>query len=175
MFYQLINLIMAKFTVNTHRQDPYKSFKFRVLWDGKVIPGISKVSGLNRVTEVIDYRDGGEVSSMKTTPGSTTFDPIVLERGLTHDPEFERWANLAFSPEGDAGMSLKNYRKDILIQLLNLQGVPVMAFKVFRCWVSEYQPISDLDAEGCSIAMERLVLQHDGWERDQAISEPQET
>jgi phage tail-like protein len=175
MFHQLISLIMAKFNVNTHRQDPYKSFKFRVLWDGKVIPGISKVSGLNRVTEVVDYREGGDAGNIKTTPGTTVFEPVILERGVTHDQEFEKWANLVFSPEGDGGVSLKDYRKDIIIQLLNLQGVPVMAFFVYRCWVSAYRPLSELDAQGNCIATERLVLQHDGWERDQAVSEPQET
>ena len=175
MFHRLINFIMSKFNVNTHRHDPYKSFKFRVIWDGKVIAGVSRVSGLNRITEVVDYREGGESSNLSNAPGATLFEPITLERGVTHDPEFERWANLVFSIQGDAAVSLKNYRKDIIIQLLNLQGTVVMAFHVYRCWVSEYQPISDLDAMSNSLAMERLVLQHDGWERDQAVSEPQET
>jgi phage tail-like protein len=166
---------MAKFNVNSHRHDPYKSFKFRVIWDGKVIAGISRVSGLNRITEVIDYREGGDGSNMRNAPGGTIFEPIVLERGVTHDAEFEKWANLVFSMQGDAAVSLKNYRKDIIIQLLNLQGSVVMAYHVFRCWVSEYQPVSDLDAHGNSLAMERLVLQHDGWERDQSVSEPVES
>lgn len=165
---------MSKFTVNTHRRDPYRSFKFRVKWDGKVIAGISKISGLNRVTEVIPYREGGDTSSFGVTPGSTKFEPITLERGVTHDPEFEKWANLVFSMEGDAGMSLKNFKKDILIELLNLNGQLVMAYKVYRCWVSEYQPLPELDANGNCVAIEKLVLQHEGWERDQDVVEPAE-
>lgn len=166
---------MAKFIVNTHRHDPYKSFKFRVLWDGKVIAGISRVSGLSRSTEVVQYREGADSSQLRTTPGSTNFEPITLERGVTHDPEFEQWANLVFSIQGDAAMSLKDYRKDILIQLLNHQGTVVMSYMVYRCWVSEYHPISELDAKGNCVAIEKLVLQHEGWERDSAVSEPSET
>ncbi|NJN24607.1 MAG: phage tail protein [Cyclobacteriaceae bacterium] len=165
---------MAKFSVNTHRHDPYKTFKFRVIWDGSVIAGISGIGGLHRITEVIDYRDGGDSSQMRTSPGLTRFEPIVLERGLTHDRAFEDWANLVFSIQGDAGTSLKNYRKDIIIQLLNLQGSVVKSYHIYRCWVSEYLPISTLDATGNEPALERLVLQHEGWERDEAVGEPAE-
>ncbi len=166
---------MSKFTVNTHRRDPYRPFKFRVKWDGKIIPGVSKISGLNRVTEVVPYRDGGDMSNLSLTPGTTKFEPITLERGVTHDTEFEKWANQVFSIAGDAGMSLKNFKKDILIELLNLQGQVVLVYMVYRCWVSEYQPLPELDANGNCIAIEKLVLQHEGWERDQAVTEPTES
>jgi phage tail-like protein len=166
---------MAMFNVNTHRFDPYKSFKFRVKWDGKYIPGISKISPLTRMTETVIHREGGDPSKFRISPGTTKFEPIILERGLTHDTAFEDWANLVFNISGDAGTSLKNYKKDIVIELLNLQGTLVMAFIVYRCWVSEYQPIPELDANDKCVAIEKIVLQHEGWERDTSITEPQET
>lgn len=166
---------MTSFTVNVHRFDPYKKFKFRVKWDGRYVADVSRVSALRRRTEAIVHREGGDPSQSRISPGATTYDPIVLERGVTHDPEFENWANLVHNIQGDAAMSLKNYRKDIMIELLNQQGVVVKAYKVYRCWVSEYEALSELIANENGIVLERLVLQHEGWERDIDVSEPAET
>ena len=166
---------MTMFSVNTHRFDPYKNFKFRVKWDGKYVAGVSKVSALIRTTEVVTHRDGGDPSISRVSPGRTTFEPIVLERGVTHDPDFEDWANMVFNIQGDAGMSLKDYKKDIVIELLNLQGVVVKRFIVYRCWVSEYQSLPELDANNKGVAIERIVIQNEGWERDTDVSEPQES
>ena len=165
---------MTMFSVNTHRFDPYKNFKFRVKVEGKYIPGITKISPLTRITESVSHRDGGDANTFRYSPGTTTYEPIVLERGLTHDSTFEDWANEVFSID-DSNISLKNYKKDIIIELLNLQGTVVMAFVVYRCWVSEYQSLPELDAKGKSIAIEKIVLQHEGWQRDTEVHEPQET
>ena len=167
--------IMTQFSVNVHRFDPYKNFKFRVKWDGHVVAGISKVSALRRCTEVVEHREGGEPSTFRLSPGTTSFEQIVLERGVTHDTAFETWANQVHSVEGDAAMSLKDFRKDIMIELLNLQGTPVKAYRVYRCWVVEYQALPDLEANKNGIAIERLVLQSEGWERDMSVVEPSET
>jgi len=166
---------MGIFTVNAYRLDPYQTFKFRIKWDNNYIPSILRVSPLRRVTESVSHRAGSEPSHPHVTPGITRFEPIVIERGLTHDAAFEKWANLVFNLQGDAAMSLRDYRKDIAIELLNHQGVIVMAFKVYRCWVSEYQALSDLETVAGCPAIERLVLQHEGWERDTSVSEPHET
>ena len=166
---------MTMFSVNTHRQDPYKNFKFRVKWDGQYIPAITKVSPLVRTTDAVVVRAGNDASHSHISPGATTFAPITLERGLTHDPAFEQWANKTFDLGGDAGMSLRDYRKDVIIELFNLQGALVMAYQVYRCWVSEYQALPALDANANCVAIERIVLQHEGWERDHAVSEPTET
>ncbi len=166
---------MTSFAVNVHRFDPYKNFKFRVKWDGRYVADVSRISPLSRRTEAIVHREGGDPSKSRISPGATTFEPIVLERGVTHDPEFENWANLVHNVQGDAAMSLKNYRKDIIIELLNQQGTVVKAYKVFRCWVSEYEALSELTANENGVVLERLVLQNEGWERDIAISEPTET
>ena len=166
---------MTAFPVNPHRLDPYKSFKFRVILDGKVVAGVSKVSALKRTTETVLWRDGAFASHFLTAPGPTGFEPIVLERGITHDPTFEDWAELAYSRAGDAAMSLRNFRKDMRIDLLNEQGNVALSYMVYRCWVSEYQALPDLDANGTAVAIERIVLQHEGFERDRAVSEPEET
>lgn len=166
---------MAEFTVNTHRFDPYKSFKFRVLVDGRVIPGISKVSPLKRTTEPVVWRSGASLSKMSVAPGKTRFEPITLERGVTHDTTFEDWANQVFNLQGDGAISLKNQRKDMVIDLQNLAGQTVLRYQVFRAWVSEYQALPELDATGeNAVAIERIVLQHEGWERDTAVVEPVE-
>lgn len=166
---------LAHFPVNPHRLDPYKSFKFRVKWDGRYVAGISKVSPLKRTTEVIRFREGGAPSGSRKSRGRTEREPITLERGVTHDPEFERWANLAFNRAGDAAMSPKNFRKDLVIELLNEQGNVVLAYRVYRAWVSEYVALPELDANGAAVAIESIRLEHEGWERDPDVKEPAET
>lgn len=163
------------FVVNPHRQDPYKNFKFRVMLDGKPVAGVSKISGLKWFTEVVIHREGGEHSVQHVSPGMTKYEPITLERGITHDHEFEEWANLVHNIQGDASMSLKNFRKDITIELLNLQGTVVLRYEVYRCWVSCYQALPELDANANAVAIETIVLQNEGWERDTAVPEPSET
>jgi phage tail-like protein len=166
---------MAEFPINTHRIDPYKNFKFRVKWDGQVVAGVSKVSALKRSTEVVSHREGGDISTQRHSPGASKFEPITLERGITYDPEFEKWANLVYSTEGDGAVSLLGFRKDILIDMLNLQGTVVKSYRVFRCWVSEYTAQPEFDANANAIAFETIVLQNEGFERDEAVVEVLET
>lgn len=167
---------MAQFTVNPHRFDPYKNFKFRVMWDGRYVAGISKISALKRTTEVLKFREGGDPSSTRKSPGRTEYEPITLERGITHDPEFEQWANKIWKLGGGAGgeVSLKDFRKDILIEIYNEAGQKVVAYKVYRCWVSEYQALPDMDANSDAIAIQYIKLENEGWERDLSIVEPTE-
>ena len=166
---------MAQFSVNTHRFDPYKNMKFRLKWDGRYVAGVSKVSALKRSTEVVTHREGGDPSTSRHSPSLWKFEPITLERGITHDVDFESWANLIYHTDGDAAISLKNFRKDITIELLNEQGKVAKAYKIFRCWVSEYQALPELDANGHAIAIEHMVLQNEGWVRDTDVPEPAET
>jgi phage tail-like protein len=166
---------VAQFSVNTHRFDPYKSFKFRIKWDGRYVAGVSKVTALKRSTEPVSHREGGDPSTPRLSPSSWKFEPVTVERGVTHDVEFEAWANKVHDTDGDAAMSLKEFRKDITIELLNEQGQIAKAYKVFRCWVSEYTTLPDLDSNTNTIAIESMVLQNEGWERDEAVPEPTET
>jgi phage tail-like protein len=166
---------MAQFSVNTHRFDPYKNFKFRLKWDGKYVAGVSKLSPLKRTMEAITWREGGDPSRLRMSPSVQKHEPLTLERGVTHDTEFENWANSVNHPGGDGGMSLKNFRKDIYIELLNEAGQVAKAWQVYRCWVSEYSTLSEMDANGNAVAIETIVLQNEGWERDLSVPEPTES
>jgi phage tail-like protein len=171
---------MAEFTVNPKRFDPYKNFKFPVKWDGRYVAGVSKVSGLRRTTEVIRHRirhrEGGDPSTSRKSPGLTEFAPITLERGVSHDPEFENWANKVWNLGAGPGaeVSLKDFRKDIVLELYNEAGQVVIAYKIYRCWVSEYEILPDLDANANAVAIEHITLENEGWERDQSVKEPVE-
>jgi phage tail-like protein len=167
---------MAQFTVNALRFDPYKNFKFRVKWDGRYVAGVSKVSTLKRTTEVVKHREGGDASSSRKSPGRTEYEAVTLERGVTHDPEFEKWANKVWNYASGLGaeVSLKDFRKDIIIELYNEAGQLALAYKVYRCWVSEFQSLPDLDANANAVAIERLKLENEGWERDYEVAEPSE-
>jgi phage tail-like protein len=167
---------MAQFTVNQNRFDPYKNFKFRVKWEGKYVAGISKVGMLKRTTEVVKHREGGDPSSSRKSAGRTEYDAISLERGVTHDTEFERWANKVWNYGSLLGSesSLKDFRKDVIIELYNEAGQLVIAYKVYRCWVSEFQALPDLDANANAVAIQSIKLENEGWERDYEVSEPTE-
>ncbi len=167
---------MAQFTVNPHRFDPYKDFKFRIKWDGRYVAGISKVSPLVRKTEVVIHREGGDPSSSRKSPGRTEYAPIELERGVTHDLEFEKWANKVWNYGSGLGaeVSLKDFRKDIILELYNEAGQLVMAYKIYRCWVSEFQALPELDANKGAVAIQKLTLENEGWERDYEVKEPTE-
>lgn len=167
---------MPSFSVNPHRFDPYKQFKFRVRWDGRYVAGVSRVSPLRRRTHAVGHREGGDPSSPRRSPGLTSFDPITLERGRTHDADFEQWANKVWNLGAGLGteVSLRDFRKDITIELYNEAGQKVMAFNVFRCWPSEYVALGELEANGGALAFESLTLEHEGWERDYEVTEPQE-
>ena len=168
---------MAQFSVNTHRFDPYKNFKFRVKWDGRYVAGISKVSALKRTTEVVTHREGGDPSSSRKSPGRTEYEAITLERGVTHDPEFLQWANKVWNYGSGLGaeVSLKDFRKDVvIIEVYNEAGQLALAYNVYRCWVSEFQSISDLDANANAVAIQTIKLENEGWERDYEVGEPTE-
>lgn len=167
---------MAQFTVNAQRFDPYKNFKFRVRWDGRYVAGVSKVGALTRTTEVVSHRDGGDPSSSRKSPGRTDYAAITLERGVTHDPNFEQWANkVHMHGAGLASeLSLRDFRKDIVIEVYNEAGQLAIAYKVFRCWVSEYQALPELDANANAVAIQHIKLENEGWERDVDVPEPTE-
>jgi phage tail-like protein len=165
----------SEFVVNAYRYDPYKNFKFQLRWDGKTVAGVCKCSSLKQSTEVVSHREGGDPSTSRVTPSVWKYEPITLERGVTHDLAFEQWAALIWSVGGDAEISLKNFRKDINLDLLNEQGVIAKSYKIFRCWVSTYQALPDLDANAHAVAIEQMILQNEGWERDTSVPEPTQT
>lgn len=166
---------MAQFTVNTQRFDPYKNFKFRVKWEGRYVAGVSKVSALKRTTEVVSHREGGDPSTSRKSPGRSEFEAVTLERGVTHDTEFERWANKVWNLGSGLGSEVsKDFRKDVILEVYNEAGQVVLAYKIYRCWVSEYQALPDLDANANEVAIQTLKLENEGWERDYDVTEPTE-
>jgi phage tail-like protein len=164
------------FPANAHRHDPYRTFKFQILIDGQPVAGLRKMTALKKTTEAVDWRTGGDPTHVRKLPGGTKYEAITLEQGLTHDPVFEQWANLVNNIDGDAAMSLKNFRKDIAINVLNLQGSVAISYQVKRAWVSEYQALPDFDAGTTNtVGIQTIKLEHEGWDRDEAVAEPAES
>ena len=166
---------MAKFTANSLRYDPYRGQKFRIKIDNIYVAGLSKCSALKKTTEMVEWREGGDPSTTHKLPGKTKYDPITLTAGVTHDTTFEAWANLVNNFQGDAAMSLKNFRKNISIEVYNEATQKVLAYNVYRCWVSEYQALPELDASANAVMIQIIKLENEGWERDTAVTEPTET
>jgi phage tail-like protein len=167
---------VPEFAVNPSRFDPYKNFKFRLKWDGRYVAGVSKMTALKRTTEVVKHRSGGDPSSSRKAPGRTEWEPVTLERGVTHDREFEQWAAKVWNLGAGLGaeVSLKDFRKDISIEVYNEAGQKVLAYNVFRCWVSEYQSLPDMDANANAVAIQTIKLENEGWTRDVEVPEPAE-
>ncbi len=167
---------MADFTVNATRFDPYKNFKFQLKWDGQYVAGVSKCSALTRTTEVVKHREGGDPNTSRKMPGRSDYKAITLERGVTHDPVFEQWAAKVWQVGAGLGseISLADFRKDIILDFYNEAGQLAISYKIYRAWVSEYQALPDLDANANAVAIQHLVLEHEGWERDTSVTEPKE-
>ncbi len=164
------------FAVNAYRYDPYRTFMFQVIIDGRVVAGLKKMSVLKKTTEAVKWRTAGDPTHERILPGGTSYEPITLEQGLTHDPVFENWANLVNNIQGNAAMSLKDFRKDIILNVLNLQGNVAISYKIYRAWVSEYQALPEFDATTMNaVGIQHIILQHEGWERDKSVNEPTET
>jgi phage tail-like protein len=166
---------MAKFTVNPQRYDPYRNFKFRIKIDNVYVAGMNKCSALKKSTEMVEWREGGDPSTTHKLPGKTKYDAITLTSGVTHDTTFEDWAQLVNNFQGDASMSLKNFRKNITIDVFNEADQPVLSYNLYRCWVSEFQALADLDANANAVLIQTIKLENEGWERDKAVAEPTET
>ncbi|MBC9208862.1 phage tail protein [Roseomonas aerophila] len=167
---------MAQFTVNAQRFDPYKNFKFRLKWDGRYVAGVSKVGALKRTTEVVKHRDGGDPSTSRKSPGRSEYEALTVERGVTHDTEFEKWANKVWNQGSGLGaeISLRDFRKDMILEVYNEAGQLAIAYRLYRCWVSEFQALPELDANANAVAIQSLKLENEGWERDYEVVEPTE-
>jgi phage tail-like protein len=167
---------MAEFTVNAQRFDPYQNFKFRLKWDNRYVAGISKCSALKRTTEVVKHRDGGDPSTSRKSPGRTEYEAITLERGVTHDLDFEAWAAKVWQIGAGLGaeVSLASFRKDVILDFFNEAGQLAISYKIYRAWVSEYQALPDLDANANAVAIQHIKLENEGWERDVSVTEPTE-
>ena len=165
------------FPANSHRYDPYRTFKFQIVINGRTVAGLTKMGALKRTTEAVKWRAAGDPSNQRVMPGGSAFEQVQLEQGLSHDPVFEEWANAVNNVrDGDAGMSLVNYRRDVVITVLNLQGVPAISYQLRRAWVSEYQALPEFDANNMNtVGIQMITLQHEGFVRDEAVAEPSET
>jgi phage tail-like protein len=164
---------MAEFTVNPTRYDPYKFFNFKVKWDGVYVAGMSKMSALTRTTAPVSHRVGGLPAYARLSPGLTTYTPVTFERGVTHDPAFEAWANKV-SSYGAPGISLPDFRKDIIVDLFNEAGQLAISYHLYRCWVSEYSAVPALDAGTAAVSIQTIKIENEGWERDASVLEPKE-
>jgi phage tail-like protein len=162
------------FLVNAHRLDPYKNYKFRVLLENKPVMGVSKVGSLKRTTEVVKHRSGGENSIDHKSPGRTSYEGLSMERGVTHDLEFERWANMVHNIDGDPAMDLAGYKKDLTLEVMNEKGQVALRYFLYRCWVSEFTALPDLDANANAVAIESIKIELEGWQRDAQTTEPDE-
>jgi phage tail-like protein len=141
----------------------------------RVVLGVSKVGSLKRTTEVVKHRNGGENSTDHKSPGRTTYDGITMERGITHDRDFEKWANMVHPYSGDASMDLVNYKKDMMLEVMNEKGHVAFRYFLYDCWISEYTSMPDLDANANAVAIENIKIELEGWERDTETKEPDES
>lgn len=164
---------MAEFGMNPQRFDPYKNFKFRLKWNGQYVPGVSMVSALRRSTEVVEHREGGDPSLSRKSPGLTTYAPITIARGITNDRAFEQWANKVWNLQGQLGseVSLKDFRKELYLEIYNEAGQLILAYIIHRCWISEFQALPNLDASNPATAIEYITIENEGWERDPDVTE----
>jgi phage tail-like protein len=148
---------------------PYRNFKFRVYFEGKSEPValVSKMTALKRTTEVVEWRQGGESNTVRKLAGKSKYEPITLEQGLSLDTDFEDWADRV-NKWGGTDLSQKDneFRKELRVEVLDLDGEVVLKYKMHKCWVSEYTAIPDFDANANAVAIKTLKIENEGWEKD---------
>ena len=166
---------MPMFNVNAHRIDPYKNFRFRVSWNNQTVAALSKMSAVKKMTEAVEWRAAADGGIVRKLPGRTKFEPITFEAGLTHDRQFLEWANQVNNPDGAGANSLLHYRKTVRVEVLNMQGNPVMAFNLMRAWASEFQALPEMDSNANAVAIQTLKIEYENFTLDDAVTEPAET
>jgi phage tail-like protein len=163
---------MARMTPQTNRFDPYRTFRFRIKWDNQYVAGMTKMGALRRTTEMVEYREAGENITSRKLPGKSSYAAVTLESGVTYDTAFEDWANLVNDFASHSITSLPDFRKNITVEVFNEAGQKALSFNLFRCWVSEYQALPDLDAGANAVAITTIKLEYEWFERDKSVVEP---
>jgi phage tail-like protein len=163
---------MARMTAQTNRFDPFRTFRFKVKWDGQYVAGLTKMSALKRTTELIEYREAGENITSRKMPGKTSYQAVTLEAGVTYDTAFQDWANLVNDFASHSITSLGDFRKNVTLDIFNEAGIKAISYNLYRCWVSEYQAFPDVDAAANAVAITTIKLEYEWFERDQAVNEP---
>src|SRR5262249_57599712 len=127
--------------------------------------------------EVVEHGEGGDRSRGRKSPGRNKFEAITLERGVTHDAEFEKWANKVWQVGAGLGaeVSLKDFRKDINLEVYNEAGQLALAYKIYPCWGSEYQALPGLDAHPHPVAVQHIQPGNQGSGSDTPVPEPRAT
>jgi phage tail-like protein len=162
---------MSRLTPNTNRFDPYRNFRFKVKWDNIYVAGLSKMGPLKRSTEMVEWREAGENIISRKLPGKSKFEGVTLEAGVTLDTSFAEWAELVNDFTSHSLVNLKDFRKNITVDVFNESGLKVVAYNLHRCWPSEYQAMPDLDAGANAVAITTLKLELEWWERDTGVTE----
>jgi phage tail-like protein len=164
---------MARMNASTNRFDPYRNFRFKVKWDNQYVAALSKMGALKRTTEMVEFREAGENITSRKLPGKTSYTAVTMEAGVTYDSAFEDWANLVNDFASHSITSLGEFRKNIIVDMFNEAGQKALSYTLYRCWVSEYQALPDLDAGANAVAITTMKLEYEWFERDQAVKEPQ--
>lgn len=151
---------MPSVHVTPQRADPYKHFKFRVTWQGRSVAGFHRMGALDRPAGA--GADGEPVRAPQL-PGHSRYPRITLERGVTHDPGFQKWASGVHNSSGAPAPSTQ-VRQDLVIEALDEAGRVARAYQVYRSWIAAFQSLPDLDASAKGVAIQILTLEHGGWE-----------
>src|SRR5262245_44282875 len=162
---------MARMTPQTNRFDPYRNFRFKVKWDGQYVAGLSKMTGgLKRTTEMVEFREAGENITSRKLPGKTSYQAVTLEAGVTYDTAFDDWANLV-NDFASHSITNREFRKNIIVDVFNEAAQKVLSYNLYRCWVSEYQALPDLDAGANAVAITTIKLEYEWFDRDRDVTE----
>jgi len=164
---------MPRVNAQSQRQDPYRSFRFKVKWDNLYVAGLTKMGALKRTTEIVEFREAGENIVPRKLPGKTSFADVTLEAGITYDSAFEDWANLVNDFASHSITNLGEFRKNITIDVFNEAGQKALSYNLYRCWVAEYQALPDLDAGANAVAITTIKLAFEWFERDASVKESQ--
>jgi phage tail-like protein len=138
------------------RVDPYRNFNFRVEIDGITQAGFSECTGFELSTDPIEYREGGENTTVRKLPGLTKYANITLKWGLTDSKDLYNWYRDVVNG--------KIQRKNGSIIVRDLDGSDKVRWNFTDGWPTKYNP-ADMNAKGNEVALETLEIAIEGIER----------
>jgi phage tail-like protein len=131
------------------RVDPYAAFRYLVEIDGIVQAGFSDVTGFGSKVEVVEYREGGDTSTVRKLPGKVTYPDITFKWGVTDSGELLDWHLAAVRGHIE--------RKNGSIVLLGDDGMEKLRWNFFQAWPSGWEGPA-LSAKGTETAIHTLTV-----------------
>ena len=139
------------------RSDPYRKFNFRVEIEDIPSADFLSVEGIEALTDVIHYREGGENPQPRKLPGLHKYSNITLKRGVTANRDLWDWRKTVLDGRTE--------RRNGSIIILDEDREEVFRINFFNAWPCGWK-VGSLDALESEVLIEELELTVESFSLD---------